>query len=213
MEEAGPKFYKIPLNESVYKRDSFLLARQIIRSGYRPDFVIPIWRGGTVPFTYVTSALKRAKISHEHAPTQGYSYTDIGKQQAVAIRLIDETIAIINGELPDLNGERRIYSNLLLGDDVLDTGRTIKKFMEKITADVRHSHTVKIATVCWKPEANLTTLQPDYFVRRFYPIVEDGTEKLPWIVFPHEVDDLTDEELRIYYPDVADILLDRDQPL
>jgi hypoxanthine phosphoribosyltransferase len=200
-------YYKIPINESVYKRDSFVLARKIIDSGYRPDFVIPIWRGGTPPMTYVTGALKRKKIIHEHAPTQGYSYTDIGRQKEVGIRLIDETIDIINGDSEDINGNKKIYKNLLLGDDVFDTGRTIKKFIEKINATVKHQFNLKIATVYWKPEANLTEIMPDYYVRTYYPISAGNEKQYPWIVFPHEVDDLTDDELKIYYPDIAEVIL------
>lgn len=200
-------FYKFPLNENDYKLDSFRLARRIFDSGFMPDFVIPIWRGGAAPFLYVTEAFKRYGIDCEHAPAQGYSYNGVGKQGEVGIRSIDEIISIINGQIPDKNGVNKIYRKILLGDDVFDSGKTMLAFVEKLKKELKHEYKAKIATVYWKPYANKTNIVPDFFVRRFDPITVGGEEKFPWIVFPHEVSDLSDDELRIYYPNVADILL------
>ena len=44
-----------------------------------------------------------------------------------------------------------------------------------------------MACVYWKPGKNQTNLKPDYFVK------DVGND---WIVFPHEIEGLTDEEIR-----------------
>ncbi|MCL2105238.1 MAG: hypothetical protein FWH21_09395, partial [Kiritimatiellaeota bacterium] len=54
----------------------------------------------------------------------------------------------------------------------------------------------KLAPVYWKPSQNKTPLTPDFHVRQ----TED------WIVFPHELDGLTREEVRIKDPVVYDLL-------
>ena len=72
---------------------------------------------------------------------------------------------------------------VLVVDDVFDTGKTaaaVKARVDSVGADMR------MACVYWKPEKNKTNLKPDYFVR------DVG---LDWIVFPHEIEGLTDEEI------------------
>ena len=56
---------------------------------------------------------------------------------------------------------------------------------------------MRMACVYWKPQKNITTLKPDYFVR------DVG---LDWIVFPHEIEGLTKEEIRTKDPLLADLL-------
>ena len=69
------------------------------------------------------------------------------------------------------------------------TAEAVKKRLEK--ADVR------VATVYWKPTERKVDFLPDYTIR----------EINEWIVFPHELDGLTKEELRTKDPEIADILL------
>jgi hypothetical protein len=48
----------------------------------------------------------------------------------------------------------------------------------------------------FKPSRNETTMTPDYFLR----------ETAEWLVFPHELDALTPEELRKCRPGIAAIV-------
>jgi len=79
-------------------------------------------------------------------------------------------------------------------DDVFDTGKTAAAVKERIDATGAE---MRIACVYWKPEKNTTTLKPDYFVR------DVG---LDWIVFPHEVEGLTDEEVVQKDPELASLI-------
>ena len=53
---------------------------------------------------------------------------------------------------------------------------------------------MRLATVYFKPAKNRTDLRPDYFVK------DAGTE---WIVFPHEICELNDDEIAVKDPVLA----------
>ena len=52
------------------------------------------------------------------------------------------------------------------------------------------------AVLIWKPANNKTSIKPDYYA--------GTTDK--WIVFPHELEDLTPEEIGHKDPELRDIL-------
>ena len=55
---------------------------------------------------------------------------------------------------------------------------------------------IRVAVPWYKPSRNETDVVPDYFIR----------ETAEWLVFPHELDALTDDELRDARPDIARIV-------
>ena len=55
---------------------------------------------------------------------------------------------------------------------------------------------MRIAVPWYKPSRNETSIEPDYFIR----------ETAEWLVFPHELDALTPEELRDRRPAIASII-------
>ena len=59
---------------------------------------------------------------------------------------------------------------------------------------------IRIATVWFKPGRNVTDLRPDFFVHE--------TDR--WLIFPHEIDGLTVEEIRRHKPEAAIILREED---
>ena len=86
----------------------------------------------------------------------------------------------------------------LVVDDVFDTGRSIAAFLKELKARCRHNtpDTIRIATAYYKPSRNQTALKPDYFVHQ--------TEE--WLVFPHEICGLSEEEIRDHKPGAGLIL-------
>ncbi len=66
-------------------------------------------------------------------------------------------------------------TNILLVDDILDSGKTIKYFMD--TTKLVQGVNFKIATLHWNPDGELG-LKPDYYV--------DNKRKNTWIVYPWE---------------------------
>ncbi len=91
------------------------------------------------------------------------------------------------GNLVDvLNPEDR----LLLIDDVFDSGRSIRALLKELKQRCRNNmpDEVKVATVYYKPSRNVTDLTPDFFVH----------ETNDWLIFPHEINGLTEDEIRAH---------------
>jgi len=87
---------------------------------------------------------------------------------------------------------------VLIIDDVFDTGNTIKAVVEELSRRARGNtpEDIRIAVPWYKPSRNETDLVPDYFIR----------ETAEWLVFPHELDALTPDELRNSRPEIAAII-------
>jgi len=83
---------------------------------------------------------------------------------------------------------------------VFDSGRSIEATLRELTARCRHNtpREIRIATVYWKPRRNQTTMRPDYYVH----------ETDEWLVFPHEICGLTEDEIRAHKPQASLILGD-----
>ena len=67
---------------------------------------------------------------------------------------------------------------ILVVDDILDTGTTLKFFMEK--TGLVHKENFKIATIHWNDRNGLLNLKPDYWV--------DKKKENTWIVYPWETE-------------------------
>ena len=153
--------------------DSWRLAAQIRASGWRPDLLVALWRGGAAPGVAVHEFLKASGWDVPHAPLECSSYSGIGESggRVEFVRESGVFSAIREG------------SKVLVVDDVLDTGRTaaaVKKRIESAGAEMR------LACVCVKPSGDPDRIAADYSVRSL-----DGS----WIVFPHEICGLSLREI------------------
>jgi hypothetical protein len=152
-------------------RDSFCLARGIHDSGYRPDVLLVIWRGGTPVGMVIHEFFRYKGTETYHAVLKSESYVAIGRRTEPEIENMD---AVMETVPPG--------SQVLLVDDIFDSGCTIcaiRKMLEPRTPNIR------VATLYYKPRNNRTELVPDYFLR----------ETDQWVVFPHELMGLSPEEI------------------
>ena len=86
---------------------------------------------------------------------------------------------------------------LLLVDDVHDTGLSIRDFLTTFNAMLENSKPeIRVATAYFKPDRNKTEKEPDYFLHK----------NNNWLVFPHELEGLSLEELKIQKPALSKIL-------
>jgi hypothetical protein len=87
---------------------------------------------------------------------------------------------------------------LLIVDDVFDTGNTIVAVIEEITRRARGNtpEDIRIAVPWYKPTRNQTSIKPHYYLK----------ETAEWLVFPHELDALSPEELLSSRPQLHDII-------
>lgn len=157
--------------------NSVKLARLVWADEFRPSCLVSIWRGGTPPGIAIQEFFRVCghKPHHTVIRAQSYEGTRRGKG-GVEINGLGDVIATIK---PD--------DRLLIIDDVFDTGHTMVAILEGIMAGVGpKAPECRVATVYYKPKNNETALEPNYYT------VADSR----WIVFPHEIMGLTDDELR-----------------
>lgn len=169
--------------------DSFALAEQIYLSGFKPDFIIGVWRGGAPVGIAIQEYLDYLGIQTDHIAIRTSSYTGIGQQEkTVRVHGLDYFINNINAD-----------NNVLLVDDVFDSGRSVVAILERMRKKTRRNmpNIIKIATPWYKPKQNITDIEPDFYLHT--------TDN--WLVFPHEVKGLTIEEIKANKPDLAQSLV------
>jgi len=167
--------------------DSFRLGLKIVESGFRPTLIIAIWRGGTTVGMAVQEILDYCGVESDHIAIRTSSYVGVDQRGAVAVHGLNYIIKKICHE-----------DRLLIVDDVFDTGNTIAAVIEELRKRARDNtpDDIRIAVPWYKPSRNETDLVPDYFIH----------ETAEWLVFPHELDALSPEELREARPEIARIV-------
>lgn len=168
--------------------DSFRLADQIYQSGFRPQFIVGVWRGGAPVGIAVQEYLDYVGVETDHIAIRTSSYYSIGEQdKEVRVHGLNYIVDTVNAE-----------DDLLLVDDVFDSGRSIIAILNELKDKTRANmpETIKIATPYYKPDRNMTDIIPDFYLHE--------TDR--WLVFPHELSGLTDDEIRHAKPEVADII-------
>lgn len=157
--------------------DSFRLGLKVMESGFRPDYIIGIWRGGTPVGIAVQEILKYHGHPSDHIAIRTSSYTGI-EQQDKKIRIHGLHYIIENVNADD---------SVLIVDDVFDSGRSIDAVIERIRGLSRRNapDVIRVATVYYKPGKRSVDMLPDYYIH----------ETDDWLVFPHELEGLTREEV------------------
>jgi uncharacterized protein len=172
-------------------RDSLELGVQIVRSGFRPTFLVAIWRGGAPIGITVQEVLEYHGVECEHLSIRTSSYTGIDQRaKTVRVHAIDYLVSRLSAE-----------DRLLLIDDVFDSGLSLEAVMQELKKRCRRNlpENIRTATVYFKPSRNRTSLLPDYFVR--------STDE--WLVFPHEMQGLTRDEILRLKPVDESFFLDK----
>ena len=169
--------------------DSFQLGLQVMESGFEPTLIIAIWRGGTPVGMAVQEILAYCGMASDHIAIRTSSYIGVDQRGAVAVHGLNYIIKKVCHD-----------DRVLIVDDVFDTGNTIKAVIDELTRRARGNtpEDIRTAVPWYKPSRNETDLVPDYFLH----------ETAEWLVFPHELDALTPEEMarcrpelhRIVYP-------------
>jgi hypoxanthine phosphoribosyltransferase len=157
--------------------DSFELGLRIYKSGFRPSFIIAIWRGGTPVGIAVQEILDHLGVKTDHIAIRTSSYYGIDKRdKEVRVHGLEYVVRNANWE-----------DGLLIVDDVFDSGSSIKAVIEALKNKMRRNlpDDIRIATPWFKPKKNVTGIIPDYFIH----------ETDQWLIFPHELDGLTRKEI------------------
>lgn len=156
--------------------DSFRLGVKVLESGFEPTLIIAIWRGGTPVGMAVQEIMSYCGVEADHIAIRTSSYSGVDERHAVAVHGLNYIIKKICHD-----------DRVLIIDDVFDTGNTIKAVLEEIANRARGNTPteMRVAVPWFKPTRNQTDMVPDYYLR----------ETDEWLVFPHELDALTPEEM------------------
>ncbi len=167
--------------------DSFRLGVKVLESGFEPTMIIAIWRGGTPVGMALQEILAYCGIESDHIAIRTSSYTGVDQRGAVAVHGLNYMVKKVCHD-----------DRVLIVDDVFDTGNTIKAVIEELGKRARGNtpKDVRVAVPWYKPTRNQTDLVPDYYVK----------ETSEWLVFPHELDALTPEEMQKARPELHDII-------
>ncbi|MEA3150001.1 MAG: uncharacterized protein QOD56_940 [Gammaproteobacteria bacterium] len=179
---------KVFISANSLLSDSMELARLIVRSGFRPTYLVAMWRGGAPIGIAVQEVLEYHSIHSDHIAIRTSSYIGIDNQaKTVRVHALDYLVSRLSAE-----------DELLLVDDVFDSGRSLEAVMAELKRRCRRNlpEKIRIATVYYKPKRNRSTLVPDYYVR--------DTDS--WLVFPHEIQGLTREEILEHKPVTQEFL-------
>jgi hypoxanthine phosphoribosyltransferase len=178
---------KTVLSAQELLEDSIELGIQVLESGFEPTMIIAIWRGGTPVGMALQEALSYCGVDSDHIAIRTSSYSGIEQRGTVSVHGLNYIIKKIRHD-----------DRVLIVDDVFDTGNTIVAVIAELTRRARGNtpEDIRVAVPWFKPSRNETDILPDYYLR----------ETAEWLVFPHELDSLTPEELRATRPEIAAIV-------
>ncbi len=130
------------------------LSEKIVNSRFKPNLIVGIARGGWIPARILSDVLYTSSMANVRVEF----YTDIGKtaEEPVITQPISENPKSLN---------------VLLVDDIVDSGRSIKKVYDNIKT--LGAKEIRIAVLHFKNTAKIT---PDYWVKR--------TDA--WVIYPWE---------------------------
>ena len=170
--------------------DSFNLGLKVLEDGFEPTLIIAIWRGGTPVGMAVQEILAYCGVESDHIAIRTSSYVGVDERGTVAVHGLNYIIKKVCHD-----------DRVLIVDDVFDTGNTIVAVIEELTKRARGNtpEDIRVAVPWFKPTRNETDIVPDYFLH----------ETAEWLVFPHELDALTPEEMRKHRPALYDIVYEQ----
>jgi hypoxanthine phosphoribosyltransferase len=156
--------------------DSFRLGIEVLESGYEPTLIIAIWRGGTPVGMALQEVLAYCGVESDHIAIRTSSYVGVDQRGEVAVHGLNYIVKKI-----------RRKDRVLIVDDVFDTGNTIRAVVDEIKRRARGNtpKDIRVAVPWFKPTRNETDMVPDFYLR----------ETAEWLVFPHELDALTPDEM------------------
>ena len=176
------------LDEETLILVSFRLGVQIYASGFRPSFIVGLWRGGSTVGIYVQECLQTLGINANHIALRTSYRGQPHYQQMVADQGAGIRVHGTQYLLETLNRE----DSLLIVDDVFSSGHSVEAVLKRLQTHLKRNmpEHVKIATLWQRTGFNATDLQPDFVLHH--------TEA--WLVFPYELSGLTQVEIAKHKP-------------
>ncbi|MEZ5477466.1 MAG: phosphoribosyltransferase family protein [Thiolinea sp.] len=176
------------IDEQTLILDAFKLGVRIFEDGFRPSFIVGLWRGGSTVGIYVQECLQTLGVETDHIALRT-SYRGLPHYHDMLAA--HETELRVHGTqylLESLNAD----DQLLLVDDVFSSGRNLEAVLNKLRGNLKRNMPgqVRIATIWQRPSYRRVDFGPDYSLYE----TED------WLVLPYEMCGLTLAEIREHKP-------------
>ena len=111
---------KLFIESNQLLRDSFKIAWNVYESGFRPNYIVGVWRGGAPIGIAVQELLDVLGVKSDHIAIRTSSYESMGKQgKDVQVHGLNYVIKKVESE-----------DSLLIVDDVHDTGLSIDQIIK-----------------------------------------------------------------------------------
>jgi len=172
--------------------DSFQLAVNVIESGFKPDFLVGLWRGGSAVGIAVQEGLDFLGCKTDHIAIRT-SY----RGQREYTEMVDQADSIRAHGLRYLHERVCAEHSMLIVDDVYSTGSSVNAVIEQLSRKSRRNlpHDIRIATVWYRPTEK-TIRAPEFYVH----------ETADWLILPYELSGLSIEELRHHKPEIQPVV-------
>jgi hypoxanthine phosphoribosyltransferase len=170
------------IEEQQLLEDSFRLARQIYVSGFRPDFIVGVWRGGSAVGIYVQECLQFLGVQTDHIAVRT-SYR--GRDDY--FRQLEQGSQIRAHGLQYLFDNLNADDALLIVDDVYSTGRHVQAIVERLRRQNKRNMAkeLRIAAPYFRSVPGNPNPPPDYFLQ----------ETPDWLVLPYELTGISRAEM------------------
>ena len=172
---------------------SYRLGVNIYQDGFRPDFIIGLWRGGSPVGIGVQDCLEYLGVDTDHISVR----TSYSGMSSYSEMISEENTIRVHG-LQYVFDTISHDDSLLIVDDVFSSGLSMQAVIERLALKTRRNlpADIRIATPWYKPGKNRTERTPDYYLH----------ETDEWLVFPYELDGLSMDELRVHKPAVLEMI-------
>ena len=171
------------VQEEELLNDAYRLAVKIFESGFRPDFIVGIWRGGSTVGIYVQECLQYLGVETDHIAIR------------TSYRGMDDYLKKIDPvENIRVHGLKYLYENLnrgdklLIVDDVFGTGKNVSAVINRLEDKLKRNmpQDVRLAMPYYKPSKNKSSRTPDFYLH----------ETDQWLVLPYELTGLSIDEIQ-----------------
>ncbi|MFT4998072.1 MAG: hypoxanthine phosphoribosyltransferase [Chitinophagales bacterium] len=181
------------VQEEELLNDSYKLAVKIYQSGFRPDFIVGVWRGGSTVGIYVQECLQYLGVNTDHIAIRT-SYTGMDKY----LLRVDQPETIRVHGLQYLFENLNHDDSLLIVDDVFSSGHNIEAIINRLESKTKRNmpSDIRVAVPFYKPTYKKTSRQPDYYLHT--------TDN--WLVLPYELTGLSKQEIETHKPWVIPIV-------
>jgi len=172
------------IHEEEHLLDAYRLGVSVFNSGFRPTFIVGLWRGGSSVGIAVQECLQYLGVEADHISIRtsyrgAPAYAKMLEQNSPEIRVHGTQYLLEN-----LNAD----DSLLIVDDVYSTGANVAAVIARLSTRLKRNmpENVRIAVPWYKPDNNRTTRAPDYYLHE--------TDR--WLVLPYELTGLSVDEIR-----------------